>query len=159
MVYCQPGVRSFTVLFLFPLIYSLIQVMENLYRLFPDLSRHPLSMRIFHPASGDGSVYLCLSLVQVPSHPSQKEIGAIPETGGRVPGNLPLKNTAGENSVPIAPGPGKFLKGRLFERTPAAVLRNRNALGCDSSPYHTGAGERLKRDQEALEARTRRAEP
>jgi hypothetical protein len=86
-------------------------------------------MRIFHPASGDGSVYLCLSLVQVPSHPSQKEIGAIPETGGRVPGNLPLKNTAGENSVPIAPGPGKFFGANgtrpgLFRPAPVPAGKN-----------------------------------
>ena len=51
----------------------------------------------------------------------------------------------------FAPGPGKFLKGRLFERTPAAALESGNSGGGDSSPYYTGAGERLKRDQEALE--------
>src|SRR5271156_441376 len=51
----------------------------------------------------------------------------------------------------FAPGPGKFLKGRLFERTPAAALESGNSVGGDSSPYYTGAGDRLKRDQEALE--------
>jgi hypothetical protein len=51
----------------------------------------------------------------------------------------------------FAPGPGKFLKGRFFERTPAATLESGSSVGGDSSPYSTGAGERLKRDQEALE--------
>jgi hypothetical protein len=51
----------------------------------------------------------------------------------------------------FALGPGKFLKGRLFERTPAAALEGENSVGGDSSPYYTGAGDRLKRDQAALE--------
>ena len=51
----------------------------------------------------------------------------------------------------FAPGPGNFLKGRFFERTPAAALESENSVGGDSSPYYTGAGERLKRDQEAFE--------
>jgi hypothetical protein len=51
----------------------------------------------------------------------------------------------------FAPGPGKFLKARIFERTPSAAVKSRNSVGGDSSPYHTGAGERLKRDQETLE--------
>lgn len=51
----------------------------------------------------------------------------------------------------FAPGPGKFLKGKLFERTPAAALESENSVGADSSLYYTGAGDRLKRDQEALE--------
>jgi hypothetical protein len=51
----------------------------------------------------------------------------------------------------FAPGPGKFLKGRLFERMPAAALESGSSVGGDSSPYYTGAGDRLKSDQEALE--------